>query len=89
LVYLIAGELHGIRKEEDVVVEQLAELAGRKKLCYMGTLVREGRAKSIVWIPEYWNYKSQRSKISDQRINNQQYRSLARKRATALEYSKS
>jgi hypothetical protein len=51
--------------------------------------VREGRAKSIVWIPEYWNYKSQRSKISDQRINNQQYRSLARKRATALEYSKS
>ena len=29
------------------------------------------------WIPEYRNYKSQRSKISNQRINNQQYRGLA------------
>jgi hypothetical protein len=85
----LASESHGIRKEEDVVVEQLAELADRKKMCYMGTLVLEGRAKSIVWIPEYRNYKSQRSKISNQRINNQQYRSLARKRATALENSKS
>lgn len=29
------------------------------------------------WIPEYRNYKSQRSEISNQRINNQQYRGLA------------
>jgi malic enzyme len=29
------------------------------------------------WIPEYRNYKSQRGKISNQRINNQQYRGLA------------
>jgi malate dehydrogenase (oxaloacetate-decarboxylating) len=29
------------------------------------------------WIPEYRNYKSQRSKISNQRIKNQQYRGLA------------
>ena len=85
----LAGESHGRRKEEDVVVEQLAELADRKKMCYMGILVLEGRAKSIVWIPVYRNYKSQRSKISNQRINNQQYRSLARKRATALGYSNS
>jgi malate dehydrogenase (oxaloacetate-decarboxylating) len=28
------------------------------------------------WIPEYRNYKSERSKISNQRINNQQYRNL-------------
>jgi hypothetical protein len=28
------GESYGIRKEEDVVVEQQAELADRKKMCY-------------------------------------------------------
>jgi hypothetical protein len=62
----------GIRKEEDVVVEQLAELAGRKKLCYMGTLVLEGRAKSIVWIPEYRiiNHKEVRSRIRGLIISN-------------------
>jgi len=44
----LTGESHGVRKEDDVVVEQLAELADRKNMCYMGTLVLEGRAKSIV-----------------------------------------
>jgi hypothetical protein len=43
--------------EDDVVVEQLAELADRKKRCYMGTLALEGRTKSIVWIPEYRNHR--------------------------------
>lgn len=42
----LAGESHEIRKEEDVVVEQLAELADRKKMCYMGTLVLEGEQKA-------------------------------------------
>jgi Ca2+-transporting ATPase len=42
------GESHGVRKEDDVVIEEQAELADRKNMCYMGTLVLEGRAKSIV-----------------------------------------
>ena len=29
-------------------MEQPAELADRKNMCYMGTLVLEGRAKSVV-----------------------------------------
>jgi P-type Ca2+ transporter type 2C len=44
----LTGESHGVRKEDDVVIEQPAELADRKNMCYMGTLVLEGRAKSIV-----------------------------------------
>ena len=44
----LTGESHGVRKEDDVVIEQPAELAERKNMCYMGTLVLEGRAKSIV-----------------------------------------
>jgi Ca2+-transporting ATPase len=44
----LTGESHGVRKEDDVVIEQAAGLADRKNMCYMGTLVLEGRAKSIV-----------------------------------------
>jgi P-type Ca2+ transporter type 2C len=44
----LTGESHGVRKEDDVVIEQPAELAERKNMGYMGTLVLEGRAKSIV-----------------------------------------
>jgi Ca2+-transporting ATPase len=44
----LTGESHGVRKEDDVVIQQPAELADRKNMCYMGTLVLEGRAKSIV-----------------------------------------
>src|SRR5829696_9556932 len=44
----LTGESHGVRKEDDVIIEQSAELADRKNMCYMGTLVLEGRAKSIV-----------------------------------------
>jgi len=44
----LTGESHGVRKEDDVIIEQPAELADRKNMCYMGSLVLEGRAKGIV-----------------------------------------
>ncbi|HEU4447094.1 MAG TPA: cation-transporting P-type ATPase [Nitrososphaeraceae archaeon] len=44
----LTGESHGVRKEDDVIIDQSAELADRRNMCYMGTLVLEGRAKSIV-----------------------------------------
>jgi P-type Ca2+ transporter type 2C len=44
----LTGESHGVRKEDDVMMEKAAELADRRNMCYMGTLVLEGRAKSIV-----------------------------------------
>jgi Ca2+-transporting ATPase len=45
----LTGESHGVRKDSDLIVEPAAaELADRKNMCYMGTLVLEGRAKGIV-----------------------------------------
>jgi Ca2+-transporting ATPase len=44
----LTGESHGVRKEGEVMIEKVAELADRRNMCYMGTLVLEGRAKSVV-----------------------------------------
>lgn len=43
----LTGESHGVRKDSDAILGQI-ELAERANMCYMGTLVLEGRAKSIV-----------------------------------------
>lgn len=43
----LTGESHGARKDSDVMLGQV-DLAERTNMCYMGTLVLEGRAKSIV-----------------------------------------
>jgi Ca2+-transporting ATPase len=43
----LTGESHGARKDSDVFLGQV-DLAERTNMCYMGTLVLEGRAKSIV-----------------------------------------
>jgi P-type Ca2+ transporter type 2C len=44
----LTGESHGVRKESEFMIEKVAELADRRNMCYMGTLVLEGRAKSVV-----------------------------------------
>ncbi len=44
----LTGESHGVRKEDDVVIEQHSELADRMNMSYRGTLVLEGHAKGIV-----------------------------------------
>ena len=43
----LTGESHGVRKDGDAILGQV-DLAERINMCYMGTLVLEGRAKSIV-----------------------------------------
>jgi P-type Ca2+ transporter type 2C len=43
----LTGESHGVRKDPDVVLGQV-DLAERVNMCYMGTLVLEGRAKGLV-----------------------------------------
>jgi P-type Ca2+ transporter type 2C len=43
----LTGESHGVRKDSDAILSQV-ELAERVNMCYMGTLVLEGRAKAIV-----------------------------------------
>ena len=43
----LTGESHGARKDSDVILGHV-DLAERTNMCYMGTLVLEGRAKSIV-----------------------------------------
>lgn len=43
----LTGESHGARKDSDVMLGNV-DLAERTNMCYMGTLVLEGRAKSIV-----------------------------------------
>ncbi len=43
----LTGESHGVRKDSDAVLGQ-ADLAERVNMCYMGTLVLEGRAKAVV-----------------------------------------
>jgi NAD(P)H-dependent FMN reductase len=61
-----------------------------KIVLIVGSVRQERQGIKVArWMEENRNYKSQRSKISNQKINNQQYRSLAQKRATASEYSKS
>src|SRR5215218_5073538 len=43
----LTGESQGVRKDGDTILGQV-ELADRINMCYMGTLVLEGRAKAIV-----------------------------------------
>lgn len=43
----LTGESHGVRKDSDAVLGQV-DLAERVNMCYMGTLVLEGRAKALV-----------------------------------------
>jgi len=43
----LTGESHGVRKDPDAVLGQV-DLAERVNMCYMGTLVLEGRAKGAV-----------------------------------------
>lgn len=43
----LTGESHGVRKDIDVVLPNV-ELAERKNMGYMGTLVPEGRGKGVV-----------------------------------------
>lgn len=43
----LTGESHGVRKDPDVLLGQV-DLAERINMCYMGTLVLEGRAKGVV-----------------------------------------
>ncbi|MGB7632591.1 MAG: HAD-IC family P-type ATPase [Nitrososphaeraceae archaeon] len=44
----LTGEPHGVRKDDDIVLEQSLGLADRTNMSYMGTLVLEGRAKGLV-----------------------------------------
>jgi len=44
----LTGEPHGVRKDDDTVLEQSLDLADRTNMSYMGTLVLEGRAKGLV-----------------------------------------
>ena len=44
----LTGESHGIRKDSDLVLGSQVELAEKTNMCFMGTLVLEGRAKGIV-----------------------------------------
>jgi Ca2+-transporting ATPase len=43
----LTGESHGVRKDGDAIQGQV-DLADKINMCYMGTLVLEGRAKAIV-----------------------------------------
>jgi Ca2+-transporting ATPase len=43
----LTGESHGVRKDSELVLEDL-ELADRKNMVYMGTLVLDGRGKGAV-----------------------------------------
>lgn len=44
----LTGESYGIRKDSDAALSGQAELAERTNMCFMGTLVLEGRAKGVV-----------------------------------------
>jgi Ca2+-transporting ATPase len=44
----LTGEPHGVRKDDDIVLEQSLGLADRTNMSYMGTLVLEGHAKGLV-----------------------------------------
>jgi Ca2+-transporting ATPase len=44
----LTGESQGVRKEDDYVSAPQVDLAERKNMCFMGTLVLEGRAKGAV-----------------------------------------
>lgn len=44
----LTGESHGIRKDGDIVLASQVELAEKTNMCFMGTLVLEGRAKGVI-----------------------------------------
>lgn len=44
----LTGESHAVRKNYESILKENLELAERTNICYMGTLILEGRAKGIV-----------------------------------------
>jgi Ca2+-transporting ATPase len=44
----LTGESQGVRKDREPILGQQLDLADKKNMCFMGTLVLEGRGKGIV-----------------------------------------